>query len=428
MKDRLEVFKEEPGFVKLFKGFKEKYRSLGRVGGTVSLKGFSSEEIQSIAGFLGQPAAVLQEKGSVSLLAFERELGNTGFTDMTLKDLLEAVLGEAILTKVEEAEQERIEEQSFYKRLMEEMPEASWWLEGIMTRASDTRWIRALYQKDKHELLHMMLNVYKAFKSVPAEGEYELLPFFSQRTTGNPHYFDSQEAAGKLLVHCLYADQIVKGFPDARMPRNGEELNELLGSYGILRDDLWNFATCQGLLAFQNGVVHQVWRAAADTQTVMNVPMKELSKLDGVRPAIGHKVWIVENSGVCSALMDALPQASIICTHGQFRAAGWKLLDFLAEQGCTLYYSGDLDPEGILIADRMKKRYKDQAVLWRMDAESYIKSLSEEDITDRMAKLDKVDVANWAGLIELMRNRKGAGYQEALAEELIGDIKKGFLS
>lgn len=32
-------------------------------------------------------------------------------------------------------------------------------------------------------------------------------------------------------------------------------------------------------------------------------------------------------------------------------AAGWQLLNKLVESGCTLYYSGDLDPDGIVIAD-----------------------------------------------------------------------------
>ena len=55
MNPKTKIFKEEPGFLKLFNLFKEKYRSLGRIGGTVSLKSFNDAELQSIAGFLGQP-------------------------------------------------------------------------------------------------------------------------------------------------------------------------------------------------------------------------------------------------------------------------------------------------------------------------------------------------------------------------------------
>ncbi|WP_445492526.1 DUF2399 domain-containing protein [Niallia sp. 03133] len=80
--------------------------------------------------------------------------------------------------------------------------------------------------------------------------------------------------------------------------------------------------------------------------------MKELAKVTEALPATGNKVWIVENSSVCSTIMDTVSDAPIICTHGQLRAASWRLLDLLTDAHCTLYYSGDLDPEGILIADR----------------------------------------------------------------------------
>ncbi|HWL12431.1 MAG TPA: DUF2399 domain-containing protein, partial [Ureibacillus sp.] len=133
--------------------------------------------------------------------------------------------------------------------------------------------------------------------------------------------------------------------------------------------------------------------------------------------------WIAENSSVCSTIMDALPNAPIICTHGQLRAASWRLLDLLVEANCTLYYSGDLDPEGLLIADRLKKRYKDQVVLWRMDKKTYEASISSENISNRLSKLESLSSPEWSELVSLMREKKRAGYQEAIAESLINDIK-----
>ena len=64
--------------------FKEKYRSLGRIGGTVSIRRFSFEEVESIAGFLGQSAEDILEKGKVSLLSFEKELSQTCFAEYSL--------------------------------------------------------------------------------------------------------------------------------------------------------------------------------------------------------------------------------------------------------------------------------------------------------------------------------------------------------
>jgi len=424
MNSKIQLFKTEPGFLKLFLLFKEKYRSLGRIGGTVSLKSFNPVEVESIAGFLGQDSDKLGQKGSLSLLEFEKELAQTGFSEYTLFPLLEEVLGETILTKKEEVEQKQTEEGHFIDSLLQAIPESEWWLTWIRKKPSDTRWFWSYYQQDKEDLFEKVTVAFNAFTSLPKEGEFERLPFFAQRTTGNPHYFDHNEAAEKLLLHCMYVDEVQKGNKDAVMPKSMEELNELLNEYGLLRDDLWNFVTCQGLLAAKGKEEHPVWQAAVATKSVLNMPMKELAKVDHIWPAIGEKVWIVENSSVCSTIMDALPYAPMVCTHGQLRAASWELLDRLVHSKCTLFYSGDIDPEGILIADRLKKRYKDQVILWRMDAEAYETSLSNEDISDRLAKLDRINAPEWTELIKHMNTTKKAGYQEALISSLISDIRQ----
>ena len=421
---KINIFKKEPGFLKLFILFKEKYRSLGRIGGSVSIQSFSLVEIESIAGFLGQPKEQLLHKGTISLLDFEKELSKTGFSDYTLLPLLEAVLQETILTKKEELERIENQEDLFIDSLKRSIPEATTWFEWIQSKTTDTRWIWSLYKQNKEEFREKLITVYKAFMSLPEKGDFERLPFFSQRITGNPHYFDTTEMAGKLLIHCMYVDQVISGNNGIVIPRNVEELNELLTEYGIMRDDLWNFVTCQGLLASKEDVIHPVWQAAVTTQTVMNVPMKELTKVDRVWPSVGTKVWIVENSSVCSTIMDAVPNAPIICTHGQLRVASWQLLDRLVQSNCTLYYSGDLDPEGIVIANKVKKRYQDQVVLWRMDKEAYETSLSKEDISTRLSKLESVSLSEWNELIFLMREVKLAGYQEAMVTTLINDIRQ----
>lgn len=424
MNDRIMLFLVEPGFVKLFHLFKEKYRSIGRVGGNVSLEGFTDREVEAIAGFLGQPKGKLLQKGSIALKDFENELPNTGFSGLNLKQLLEEVLRETIFTKKEEKEMEQREEATFIESLKMALPQGAWWFDWIHSRSTDARWIWSLFRQDKEELFEKCCTVLQAFQSLPGMGEFERLPFFAQRTTGNPHYFDGNETAGKLILHCMYVDQVLHGNDEAAMPKTVEELNDLLAEYGIFRDDLWNFVTCQGLLASAGNNIHPVWQAAIETNTVMNVPMKELVKLERVWPARGKKVWIVENSSVSSTIMDAIPTAPIICTHGQIRMAGWKLLDLLVEAGCTLYYSGDIDPEGLVIAEKLKRRYQDKAVMWRMDRSTYEASLSNEDISSRLKKLDYLKTAEWGELVQLMREIRKAGYQEAIVSWLISDIEE----
>lgn len=423
----IQVFREEPGFIKLFTLFKEKYRSLGRIGGTVSIKGFSPMEMESIAGFLAEPTDTLLEKGKVSLLTFEKALQHTPFSNYSLIQLLEEVLQESLLTKEEANLIEQNKKTDFLESLCSACPNGSWWWEWIHSKSSDTRWIWALYKQDSSDLFLKLITVFKAFQVLPTDGKYERLPLFAQRTTGNPHFFDMDQVAGKLLLHCFHVDQIQKGYKLTVIPKTTEEINDLLSQYGIMRDDLWSFVTCRGFLAECETGIHPVWKAAVEMDTVLNIPIKELIKLKKIWPAKGNKVWIVENSGVCSTIIDEVAEAPIICTHGQFRTASWAILDQLIESRSILYYSSDIDPEGITMAERIKERYKEQVTIWRMDKNSYEKSLSNEDISSRLSKIETINSPELLETVRSMKTVKMAGYQEGLVNELIQDIKKDFL-
>jgi uncharacterized protein (TIGR02679 family) len=427
MNDRVKVFREESGFIKLFTLFKEKYRSLGRIGGTVGIDAFSYEEVVSISGFLGHSVEDILEKGKVSLVSFEKELSQTPFADYSLIKLLEEVLHETILTKNEESGIEEEKEKSFFRTLRLEFPEGDWWWDWIESKPSDSRWIWSLYRQDSQDLLTRLSTVFKAFQDLPCRNnKFERLPLFAQRITGNPHAFDQNQVTGKLLVNCMQVDQQYMNLSEQGMPKSTEELNDLLSNYGLMRDDLWSFVSFRGLLAEGSMGMNPVWKAAAETDTILNAPLKELLKLKKVWPVKGNKVWIVENSSICSTIADEVPFAPIICTHGQFRVASWILLDLLVEAGCHLYYSGDLDPEGISMAQRLKERYQDRVSCWRMDLNSYEKTISDEDVSSRLSKMESVISAELEEVANAIKTNKKAGYQEGIIDELVEDIKSEF--
>src|SRR5690606_27551254 len=88
-------------------------------------------------------------------------------------------------------------------------------------------------------------------------------------------------------------------------PAQTELISDLLWQYHLLRDDIQNFVTQANLLAYDRNRLLPVWKAAADERSVLNVPMRELIKADKVIASEGSsKVFIVENSGVFSALLD----------------------------------------------------------------------------------------------------------------------------
>lgn len=422
MDQQLEMFKNEPGFHKLFVRFQEKYRSLGRIGGSVKIAEFTKDEIAAIAGFFAMSPNELSSRPTVSLVKFEDQLQKTNMAGWTLKQLLEAYFKETLISKAEVKMRSADEEKSFYSSLSNEYPGLEWWFERILQRKPDTRFINILYKQDKQSLERMIRNIAEAFYKLPQPGQYERLPLFAQRTTGNPHSFDRNQTMGKILLHLLAFHQLQNDNQEPVPFKQTEQINELLFHYGILRDDLWNFVTCRGFLAYQNDEAHPVWQAAAATGTVMNIPIRELTGIDSIKPFQGKTVWVLENSGVCSAIMDQVPDRPIVCTHGQFKAASWIFFDRLVESGCDIYYAGDLDPEGLMMVQRLKSRYPENIKIWRMDHDSYLYALSEEKIEERTSQLKNLEDPEIQLTAEMMMEHGFAAYQEGLVELLISDI------
>src|SRR5699024_1251700 len=117
--------------------------------------------------------------------------------------------------------------------------------------------------------------------------------------------------------------------------------------------------------------------------------------------------------------------SSDLSTNGQFTLATLRLLDLLAENGCTLYYASDFDPEGLGMAERLLIRYPKSVRLWRMDDASYEQSEPTYPLSeDRLEKLSKITEEELVSVAEKMHRIGKAGYQEALVKQMYLDIKE----
>ena len=107
------------------------------------------------------------------------------------------------------------------------------------------------------------------------------------------------------------------------------------------------------------------------------------------------------------------------------RSAAVKLISFLLDSGAEIYYSGDIDPDGIRIADRLWRKYGDRIRVWRMSRRDYERSLSEEVIGNiSMKKLETVENPILRETAGEVRKKKRAGYQENILKELLEDINR----
>lgn len=95
------------------------------------------------------------------------------------------------------------------------------------------------------------------------------------------------------------------------------------------------------------------------------------------------------------------------------------VLDLFAKSGIRVYYVGDLDPEGILIAQKLSQYYKGEFHYWHMETADYEKCRSEEVISPkRMKILERITDGRLKPVVDRIEEYGPAGYQEMLVEEM----------
>ena len=425
LNEAIDFFKTEAVYGRLFSDFAKKYRSLGRMSGNISLDTYTTEEKEAIARYLGLRQDLLIDQNMVSIRAFEQQLAIYRFDGITLKELVEAYYDIRLISNREKREIKLIEKYNFFEKLKETFPQLSYWLYYIQNQRNEPRWVHQLIEEDQSEFLNLISQLNRLIEHLPEKPIR--LPVFAQQQLGDPHALDRNQRLSKLFLHKLSLDNAdIEELAVIEVPNNSEEYSELLLRFNLLRDDITNDLTLVNILADTKVEDKQsVWRAAAQTNTVLNVPIRELLTVESLYPSnFSEKVHIVENSGVFSSIIDEVPQVPLICTHGQFNLATWKCLD-LFDESTQFYYASDMDPKGIGMANRLIERYGDRVKLWKMDVESYEKAMSsDKDLTSRrIQQLKGLKVTVLKELKKRMIELKSPAYQEALLEEMIEELK-----
>ena len=483
-KEAYGYFKGTPGFSRAFKEMRKKWRSYGRASGVVKLPEASEEERRALEGFLGRSletpsgksAGKSAEKGtlSFSMQEFENALQETRFAGLDLQQLLELYFGEKMKTRTQQRAEKEEQLRSFFEDCRKVFLDKA---EGTPEFYVPADWITAAYEqkaygyqillrewnRDPREAEKLVMAAGRALgEVVPSEGaaleegdaleandpwregeaqgggasdddgdgdrdrdrdrDGVMLAVLAAGVSGNPHLFDRGTAAGQLFTCGLCWHS---GTP---FPASAEGLAALYGKYGILMDEVSSMVAVFGLHLEQRGRLHP----GAEGFLQAREPFVLMQKnLDGVTRAYGEGrcVFVVENEMVFSHLIracgdrPALPSA-ILCTMGQPRKAAWQLLDLLAGEDMEVYYSGDLDPEGMDIADRIWKRHPEQVRIWRMGPADYERSASEEVVDDRrLSMLRRLKNPQLLETAKLLLKKKKAGYQETLLDEMISDIR-----
>lgn len=419
-KECLAYFGQSPVWEKVLRGFREKYSSYGRCGGKVVLKNLKSQDIEELEGFFGKSFHG-QKSVTVSAEKFRQALEVSRYKNMTPEWLLENFFEEPLLGKQEQKllrqqEKERIWEN--FRKSYEGMPietvEES--LKNIVKDSENrelTEWER---------LLRLGAEMYNHLPYRQSEKLY--LAVFAAMLTGNPHAFDNGTADGNFLYQIIQMDmesRSIKIEASEIFPAYKRQKSYLMA--GIMLDDISNYAMLYQVQAVKkDGSIHQGMAGFAREQHIVQVPLAVISEWELLRCS-QDEIYIVENPSVfavlCGKEKEKNTRRAYMCMNGQPRLAGLMVLELLAKSGTKVYYAGDLDPEGILIAQKLSRYYKGEFHYWHMETADYEKCRSEEVISPkRMKILERITDGRLKPVVDRIEEYGPAGYQEMLVEEM----------
>ena len=413
-------FKARPVYKKLFLKMWDKYVGLGHFGGTAMLTSLSREEKSQLGGFF-QRDYTSNKTITISADLMKKCLESSKFAGLTWELILETYFGEPLQVKkeIELAESKRRED--YFAEILESISDESGreWLRSILEEKKEGYLlITQLYKESPEELRSILTYVTTGIAKLKVfqdKKQKELLAVFSANVTGNPHYFDEGKTGEKLLFNYL-------GERNFDLKQEGlsraEYKNRIYYEAGILKDEVSNDALAYGIHGWKpDGGLHEGIEGFLENREPVKLTLQTIGRLEKVCGQ-SSQVYVVENPAVFSVLIREYPQRTVICGNGQLRLAVLILMDKFSCD-TVFWYAGDFDPEGLLIAQKLKVRYGERLKLWKYEADLYETYLSEVELSDRrMKKLEQVSVQELQEIREAMYKKRRSAYQESMMEAL----------
>lgn len=416
----IDYFRQNPGYHRALNAIREKYLSLGKLGGRIVLKDLTEEEKDALSAFLHRNC--YQDQVTISVSRFPEALAATKYEEVDFLAVLEGFFRQALVSRKEKQQTAAAEKKTFFLSLLEEVggtPAFSWLRDSLDQKGQVYSILSRKYQRAPEELRKNLLAVCEALNHLPLWEEKKMrLALFSSLITQNPHAFDENTDMGRLLS---YGISFILG---RKYPENAEEKLETLYHAGIIKDEISNYTLCSGLTAYRKDIPHPGWQGFGQQGEPIQVSLLNLSRIDRLT-SNGGQIFVFENPTVFTEIWEktAAMKPSLMCTYGQVKVASYVLLDLLAQEGTRIFYSGDFDPEGLLIADRLKNRYGDRLAFWRYGREDFFTALSGKKVSSlRMSKLDRIKNQELEEIAALIRETGLAAYQELLTEKLASDV------
>lgn len=417
---------QQSGFERLFEGFKERYISLGHIGGTVVLSPLKSEEKEVLEGFL-QIDCHKRKSLTVSVERMNRALKKTKFSEFTLEELVKVYFSGNLVSKKAQKKQENEKRKQRFQKLLAGYTDTRagrWLLHILDTKEMPYNMLKQDERKDEKWLECHIPYLLQALEQLPVRnGEIVRLPVFASKITGDPHYFDE---GNRMFRYLLYGICEICHIPYPSEQR-AEQKAEVLYQAGLLKDEISNSVTCMGIRGvLKGGRYHRGMEGFYAENEMMQLNLYHLGQLTRVETE-EKDVYVVENPAIFQMMTERQnaskekqknKKIAIVCANGQLRLAVLVLLDLIVKAGCTLWYAGDFDPEGLEIAQKLKDRYGEQLMLWHYEKEDYERAKSKNNIISekRKKKLEKLSDPVLVRMKAWILESGVAGYQENICD------------
>lgn len=436
-KEMAEYFKANTSYNRLLNGIKNKYVSLGEIKGNVIINNPDKLEKQVLSGLMKKDYSK-NKSININLRILQERIDNSRFFGACLKEIIEEYFNEEILTKKETKQDYEEGIEHFFNEILNinKDTEIYEYLKEIIENKNDIYYnLKKHYNKNKNELKKAIIAVCNGINNLP--NEKVRIPVFASKITGNPHSFDKSTLCGKIFIMLLCHINKTQKLHDT------EGLAELYYNNNLLIDDVSNMVLCKNVIGYrkreeyeENGQ-NQKYTVNEQHKGLMgffeyNEPiylnlynLSNISYFDEYHKY--NEVVVMENPAVFMEVSERCNKKDfpIVCTYGQVKLAGIVLLDMFVEQRYTIHYSGDIDPEGIQIADKLKQRYGEKLKFIGYNKETYYSNISEVKLPEsRLKKLENIKSSELQVVCNELKETKKASYEEKNIEQIIEFINE----
>lgn len=391
--------------------WKQQYERYGHCGGKIHVP-LTDLNREDISCFMGKD----YHKNSHAVIAYstlKKAISETKFNGADFNIVLSLYYDEEILTRKDKKTRMQEEIKEFFDTLIQDSEKhySKEWLQFIYENKNSV-YLRIVqeYKLHKNKSLSQMKQVLNAIDNLPVwKNKKENISIFASQFTLDPHAFDLGDFRFYVLINAIY-----HYFPYLEE----KDIIGILSHAGLYKDGISNFCSVYGIVAYQEkNIVHKGWKGFYDKQEILNINMENLLEIQGIEDQYLDCICIVENPSIFQSLVKTMKQNDIkkigmICTYGQLNYSSYLLLDFIESKKIPMYYCGDMDPEGLLIAQKLINRYPSMH-LWRYNIENYIYCISDKSLSgQRLKMLSKLKIPQLVDIAEMMLESKKAGYQE----------------